>query len=55
MNITDALAIYAAKHHDEQWLEWNRELWITVLSIISTHAKTTLAKLSAERIQTEEP
>lgn len=53
MSIIDALAIYAAHHNDEHWLEWNRELWTTVLSIISTHAKTTLAKLSAERIEIE--
>lgn len=53
MNITDALAIYAAYHDDEHFANYNREMWTTVMSIITTHAKTTLAKLGAERIEIE--
>jgi hypothetical protein len=58
MNITDALAIHAAYHDENEsdnriWQRQNRELWTTVMSIITTHAKTTLASLSAERIEIE--
>lgn len=53
MNITDALAIYAASHTDD--FECDRELWTTVMSIITTHAKTTLAVISVEHIEVEPP